>query len=200
MVRSLSEVKGAPANADRITLFGSYVCPLGACHVAAASGGLAPRDDGIDQRAEWLALAARELRSSLATLCSLTGMMVGASPTAGPPLAPPLLETAATMLAHVPPLDALESNDDNRHAADARRARLRSQVAVIRTLADRAEHVVRPRESDGLSDQLIEEMARLGCQLLEAAAWLTESPRLQTAGSSRDAPRPAQGSEHAEDQ
>lgn len=96
------------------------------------------------------------------------------------------------MLAHKASLDALESRDDSRHAADARLARLRSQVAVIRTLADRAEHLERSGESDGLSDQLIEEMARLGFHLLEAAAWLTESPRSEDSGFSRDAPRPGQ--------
>jgi hypothetical protein len=55
-------------------------------------------------------------------------------------------------------------------------------VAVIRTLADRAEHLARLGEADELSEQLIEEIARLGCRLLEAAASLTKSPRSEDSG------------------
>jgi hypothetical protein len=79
-----------------------------------------------------------------------------------------------TMLAHIPSLAAPEPTDDRPLAADPRLVRVRSQVAVIRTLADRADHLVRSGEAGEVSEQLVEEMARLGCQLLEAAASLTE--------------------------
>jgi hypothetical protein len=76
----------------------------------------------------------------------------------------------------------LESNDDGQLAAELRLARLRTQVAVVRTLADQIELLVRPRHVSGLGDQLIEEMARLGCQVLEAAAELTRSPAPEDSG------------------
>ena len=96
-------------------------------------------------------------------------------------LAPPLLERR-TMPAHIPSLAALESNDDVQLSAELRLARLRSQMAVIRALADHIDHLARPKDTQGLGEQVIEEMARLGCRLLEAAAWLTESPRPQDSG------------------
>ena len=81
------------------------------------------------------------------------------------------------MLTSMPSLSALESDDEDRLAAEVRLARLRSQLAVIRALADHIEHLARPQDTDGLGEQVVEEMACLGCRLLEAAASLTESPR-----------------------
>jgi hypothetical protein len=49
------------------------------------------------------------------------------------------------MLAHIPSLAALESEDDDRLGAELQLARLRSQVAVVRTIADEVEHLARPR-------------------------------------------------------
>lgn len=79
------------------------------------------------------------------------------------------------MSAHLPSLDALESHDDDRLRAELRLARLRSQVAVVRTIADEVEVLARPHDADGLRAELIEEMSRLGCLLLEALASLSES-------------------------
>jgi hypothetical protein len=56
-------------------------------------------------------------------------------------------------------------------------ARLREQVAVVRTIADHADYLAQPENADGFSEQLIEEAARLGCRLLEAAAAMTTSLR-----------------------
>jgi hypothetical protein len=86
------------------------------------------------------------------------------------------------MLASLPTLAALESDDDVRLAAELRLGGLRSQLAVIRTLADDIEHLARPQDSDGLGEQIVEEMARLGCRLLQAAASLTKSPRSDESG------------------
>ena len=86
------------------------------------------------------------------------------------------------MLAHMPSLAALESADDDRLGVELQLARLRSQVAVVRTIADEVEHLMRPRDADGVRAQLVEEMARLGCRLLEAAASLTEPPRSGDSG------------------
>jgi hypothetical protein len=79
------------------------------------------------------------------------------------------------MPAHIPSLATLESNDDSQLSAELRLARLRSQVAVVRALADHIDHFARPADSQGLGEQVIEEMARLGCRLLEAAGSMTRS-------------------------
>jgi hypothetical protein len=55
-------------------------------------------------------------------------------------------------------------------------------VAVLRTLTDHIEQLARPGDADGVSWQLVEEMARLGCRLLEAAAWMTRSPHSEDSG------------------
>jgi hypothetical protein len=55
-------------------------------------------------------------------------------------------------------------------------------VAVLRTLTDHIEHLARPGDADELSWQLVEEMARLGCRLLEAAARMTRSLRPEDSG------------------
>jgi len=86
------------------------------------------------------------------------------------------------MLAHIPSLAALESNDDLRLAAELRLARVRSQVAVVRAIADQVEYLSRAGEAAALGDQLIEEMARLGCRLVETAGSLAGSPRCEESG------------------
>jgi hypothetical protein len=79
-------------------------------------------------------------------------------------------------------VSTLESNDESQLIAELRLARARAQLAVVRTLADRIEVLVNPRLADGLNDHLIEEMARLGCRLFEAAAELTRSPAPEETG------------------
>jgi len=72
--------------------------------------------------------------------------------------------------------------DDSLLTAELRLARLRAQVAIVRTLADHIEHFVRQADAGELSSQLIEEMARLGCRLFELAAPMTRSPRAEESG------------------
>jgi hypothetical protein len=79
------------------------------------------------------------------------------------------------MLGHMPSLAALEADDDGRLVAELRLARLRSQAAVVRTLADHVEYLSRAGDADGIGDQLVEEMAQLACRLLEAAGTLARS-------------------------
>jgi len=83
---------------------------------------------------------------------------------------------------NLPSVVTLESNDDRQLSAELRLARVRTQVAVVRTLADQIEFVVRPGHVDRLSEQVVEEMARLGCQLLETAAELTRAPAPEDTG------------------
>jgi hypothetical protein len=51
-------------------------------------------------------------------------------------------------------------------------AHLRAQVAVVRALADQVDHLPRDLREEGLRSQLIEELARLGCLLIEEAGSL----------------------------
>jgi hypothetical protein len=97
------------------------------------------------------------------------------------------------MHARTTSLAAPESDADGHAAAELRLVRLRSQVAVVRALADQVEHLARARDAEGLGDQLSEEVARLGHRLLESAALLAESARYNDSGvfarySSSDAP------------
>jgi hypothetical protein len=89
---------------------------------------------------------------------------------------------------NLPAVTTLESNDDDQLAAELRLARLRTEVAVVRTLADQVELLVSSRHADRLSEQLTEEMAKLGCLLFEAAAGLSRSPAPEDTGVFR---RPA---------
>jgi hypothetical protein len=60
-------------------------------------------------------------------------------------------------------------------ATNPRSVNLRSQVAVVRALADQVEQLSLAADADGLGTQMVEEMARLGCRLLETAAALAET-------------------------
>jgi len=73
------------------------------------------------------------------------------------------------MATYIPSLAALQSEDDGQLAAELRLARLRTQAAVLRSLADYIEQLARPEDSDGLGAQTIEEMERLGSLLLQSA-------------------------------
>jgi urease accessory protein UreF len=86
------------------------------------------------------------------------------------------------MTSHIPSLAALESNTDGRLAAELRLVDLRSQAAIVRALADDVERFSREAEADGLARQLIEEMARLGARLLEAAAAFEDAPHVEDSG------------------
>jgi hypothetical protein len=86
------------------------------------------------------------------------------------------------MLAPIPSLATLESNDDSQLAAELELARLRAQVAIVRTLADHIEHFAQPGDTGGLSEQLIEEMARLAHRLFEATTSMTRSAHAEDSG------------------
>lgn len=52
-------------------------------------------------------------------------------------------------------------------------SRVRSQAAFVRALLDELERVSPPSADDTVSEQLIEEIARLGCRCIEIAGALT---------------------------
>jgi hypothetical protein len=69
------------------------------------------------------------------------------------------------------------SKDDGRLAVEAQLKRVRTQVAAVRAVADHAEQLAQAAAVDRLTEQLVEEMARLGCRLLEAAVSLADATR-----------------------
>jgi hypothetical protein len=78
---------------------------------------------------------------------------------------------------------AHESSHDRPFATQPRVANLRSQVAVVRALADQVEHVTREVDVDGLAAQIVEELGRLGHRLLDTAAALDGGVTVKPAGS-----------------
>ena len=79
-----------------------------------------------------------------------------------------------------PRFDWVEANDNRRPTENPGFARLRAQAAIVRCLADCIARIPGRADTNGLRTQLIEEMARLGCLLLEGAASLTrERPRFR---------------------
>jgi hypothetical protein len=76
-----------------------------------------------------------------------------------------------------PPPTTLESNDDDQLGAALRLFRLRAQVAVVRTLADEIDRLVRPSDIAGLGEQFLAEVARLVRQLVESAGLPPASAR-----------------------
>jgi hypothetical protein len=55
-------------------------------------------------------------------------------------------------------------------------------VAVVRALADQVERVSRAADVDGLGTQIVEEIDRLGCRLLDVAALLAEASPAERSG------------------
>jgi hypothetical protein len=86
------------------------------------------------------------------------------------------------MPAQVLSVAALESSHDGPLAAEPRLVSLRSQVAVVRALADQVEQFSRAANVDGLAAQIVEEMARLGRRLLDAAAALARASAVEDSG------------------
>jgi hypothetical protein len=87
-----------------------------------------------------------------------------------------------TIARTLPSVSTLESDDEIQLTAELWLARLRTQLAVVRALADQIEVAASPRHVNGFGEQLIEEMARLGCRLFEAAAELTRTPAPEDTG------------------
>lgn len=86
------------------------------------------------------------------------------------------------MLTYTPALSVLQSDDDGLLTAGLELIKLRSQLAVVRALADHLEYLTRRGDAEGLGTQLVEEMARLGCQLLEAASSPSSLPPPEDSG------------------
>jgi hypothetical protein len=84
---------------------------------------------------------------------------------------------------HLPSLRALQASDDERLREELCLLAVREQVAVVRTFADELERLTSRGRIRGLYEQLVEELARLGCRILETAA---------TASRTAEPPAPAE--------
>jgi hypothetical protein len=73
---------------------------------------------------------------------------------------------------------ALRASDDRLFAEELRLVVTNRQVAIVRTLADELERcLVRDGAAmPALQEQLVQELARLGCRSLETAAAMAEKP------------------------
>lgn len=75
---------------------------------------------------------------------------------------------------YLPSLRALVADDDLLRE-ELRCLAVRQQAAVVRGLVDQVECLGPSRANCALRAQLVEELARLGCRILEAAAALSET-------------------------
>ncbi|HEY3820148.1 MAG TPA: hypothetical protein VGL81_23450 [Polyangiaceae bacterium] len=85
---------------------------------------------------------------------------------------------------HLPSLRALSAGDDRILADELRILAARQQLAIVRTISDEMEWCLAHRvATNGLREQLVEELARLGCRSVEAAAVLaTPDPVYEQSG------------------
>lgn len=83
---------------------------------------------------------------------------------------------------HLPSVEALVADDDDRVIAELRLLEAREHVAHAKELLDRAERLVPPRahDADGVgapspdpAEHVVEELARLGCKMVEIASALS---------------------------
>jgi hypothetical protein len=74
------------------------------------------------------------------------------------------------MRTHLPSIEALVAGDDRRLHEELSGLSVRKQTAVVRMLMDQLEVVSPWSAVEGVRAQLVEELARLGCLILQAAA------------------------------
>jgi len=80
---------------------------------------------------------------------------------------------ASHMKPRLPSIQALVATDDGLLREELFYLAVREQAAILRTLADQIECLARSGAGGG--GQIIEELARLGCRALEAAASMSKS-------------------------
>lgn len=81
---------------------------------------------------------------------------------------------------HLPTIEALTGNDDERLIAELKLSDVRERAAVLRELLEEVEGLVRTSEGEQVSLDgqpraafVVEELARLGCKIVELAGSLT---------------------------
>jgi len=100
------------------------------------------------------------------------------------------------MKTHLPSLRALQTPDDEPLREELSLLVVREQVAVVRAFTDEVERLTFGGRMCGTYEQLVEELARLGCRILETAATAsrtveppTPSDTRQDRGANEHSPR-----------
>ena len=83
------------------------------------------------------------------------------------------------MTSKPPPVRTPYASDDERLREEVRVLAVREQTAIVRALADELEHLAPWGTTAGLRHQLVEELARLGCRIVETAAILSRVAELE---------------------
>jgi hypothetical protein len=81
-----------------------------------------------------------------------------------------LLAGETPVKTHLPSLRALQTSDDEQLHEEFSLLAVREQVAIVRALADELERLTAQGRMRGRCEQFVEELARLGCRILETAA------------------------------
>jgi hypothetical protein len=77
---------------------------------------------------------------------------------------------------YLPSIEALTDDDDDRLIAELKVHEVREQVAVARSLLDAVEALsANEQTSVGVQDDAVEELARLGCKIVELAGAISRS-------------------------
>lgn len=77
---------------------------------------------------------------------------------------------------YLPSIEALTDNDDERLITELKVNELREQVALARSLLDAVDELSADEQaSSDLSDGAAEELARLGCKIVEVAGAISRS-------------------------
>jgi hypothetical protein len=83
---------------------------------------------------------------------------------------------------HLPSVEALSSNDDERWIAELRLEQVREHVVLVRTLLEHVDRLLplsedeQPSTSGQVRTKIAEELARLGCKIVEVASVLSDAP------------------------
>ncbi len=86
---------------------------------------------------------------------------------------------------HLPSVAALLADDDCVLHRELGGLAVRRQTAVVRMLLDQLESLSLVGEPGSLRAQLVEELGRLGCMVLEAAASVSETTAPEPASGTR---------------
>ncbi len=83
------------------------------------------------------------------------------------------MDNRGARVIHLPSIRALDTSDDGLLRQELRYLAVRQQVAVVKALVDRLDGLD-PAGTSCFSGELVQELARLGCTILETAAAMSK--------------------------
>jgi hypothetical protein len=107
-----------------------------------------------------------------------------------------LLAGEAPVKTHLPSLRALQTSDDEQLHEEFSLLAVREQVAIVRALADELERLTAQGRMRGRCEQFVEELARLGCRILETAATASQTTEPTTSMGFRSTGQNREASPH----